>query len=166
MKPPPLAIAALLLLAAGAVAVMISSTIESDGAPDAPRRMAPETALGLTPIPERAIGDIESYAAIWERPLFNAGRAADPPPEPTPAPETAAPAPPPAFDPAAYRLVGIVTDDKTRVAMVARQDGSDARPFRTGDAIDGWTISSITANEVTVEKSGITGRLRFPTPTQ
>ena len=90
-----------------------------------------------SPAPRLAtLPPLAHYAAIVERPLFSPSRRA-------PAGAAAAPV---ASAENRYRLLGVVASGRKKKAFVA--DGARRFDIAEGDALDGWTVRKIGADNV------------------
>lgn len=99
----------------------------------------------------------ETFAEITARPIFNHARKPDPASAPVDftanAEQTA--------DLAQFRVVGIVTDRETQLALVQTADGSTTK-IRAGDMLAGWRIEKIDVSGVTATDGIRSGRLVIP----
>ncbi len=79
----------------------------------------------------------EAFSDVTEHPIFNSDRKKDP-------------AAPPVLGPAldSYRLAGVVTAGKTRVALVERRATKAVLSLKVGDSLDGRTVKKITSAAV------------------
>ncbi len=87
-------------------------------------------------LPLADIRPFEDYNAVFERPLFNPGRQADP----RPPAETAKSQLPALSD---YRLVGIVLMKGVKIGLVERLSGKQVVTLHPGDALDGRRVDDI-----------------------
>jgi general secretion pathway protein N len=85
-----------------------------------------------------ALPPLASYAAIVERPLFSPSR------RPAPGARTA---PGPSIE-SRYRLVGIIAAGPKKKALVA--EGARRVEIAEGDTLDGWTVTAIGKDRVTL----------------
>ncbi len=121
-------------------------------APSVPRPSAPAlpeldgTAMGGAPL--------SAYDGIFERPLFNPGRARDP--EVAPAQANALPAL------ADYRLVGIVISKTSRLALVEDRSAKRVIVLHPGDSFAGRRVSDVLAAGVALSGPSGVERLAIP----
>ncbi len=120
------------VFAALAVWPWLSPPVPTVRPPAAPEASKP--APGIMTLPPLA-----HYAAIVERPLFSPSRRP---------PSVAAAAP--SAD-GRYRLLGVVASGNRKRAFVA--DGSRRLDIAEGDAVDGWTVKKIGADNVVLTSS-------------
>jgi hypothetical protein len=111
----------------------------------------------------------ESFAAATARPLFAATRRPYvPPPPPLPPPQpVAAPAPPPPPAPAApplpaLTLVGVTFAEGQRFALVVVNGEPAARVVAQGRQLEGWTLSEIRPDRITLRHGDTEHEIRFP----
>lgn len=157
LLPPP----AMVLLAIAAMAVFL-------GRSEAPKEttisgfqdLSSEEGGALGPLPHQA-ATAEQLAAIVDRPLFREARSRKKPEPIIPAVAVAPPReePTPTSVPVptvpAIELVGIVKVAEERRALISRDD-SDLQTWSSiGDAIDGWVISIITHNAITLRHADV-----------
>ena len=102
----------------------------------------------LTALPRVDVRPFEDYNTVFERPLFNPGRQADPKP-----PAEAAKSQLPALS--EYRLVGIVLMKGVKLGLVERRSSKQVVTVHPGDALDGRHIDDIGADGIRL--SGGTG---------
>lgn len=123
---------ALLLL----VAVLLPATLfGSDGA------VADVAAVQLPRMPVASARPFEDYKAVFEKPVFNPNRQADP----APVAEQAKGALPALSD---YRLVGVMLMGGTKLALIERRSTNQAVTLRPGEEIDGRHVEDILQNGV------------------
>jgi hypothetical protein len=98
----------------------------------------------LNPLAER----LPTLKAVRERPLFLPSRR---PQKPAPAPvaQAAVPVAPPPPSAPTLRLVGIIQDPENAAGLVRRGSGPTL-VLRTGDPIDGWSVSEIGPEHLTI----------------
>ena len=100
----------------------------------------------------------EAFAEITARPIFNQDRRPDPPSAPVDmtmaGAETTA-------DLSQFRVVGIVTDRDTQLALVQTPAGTTTK-IRAGDTLEGWRIEKIDVSGVTATDGIRSGRLVIP----
>lgn len=111
-------------------------------------------ALKMAAVPAK-----ETFGEITARPLFNNGRLPDPPKAPGAA--IAQGEAESANDPSLLRVVGIVTDRETQLALVQTASGATAR-VRPGDTLEGWRIEKIDVQGVTASDGVRSTRLVIP----
>ena len=104
---------------------------------DSPQISTPEREAA---VPRSIVApSVESYAAIWQQPLFSPTRKpepAAPPPEPTA----------PSLDD--FVVTGIVVTSSARIAMLKQGDGKRLK-VKEGEGIsNGWTVDKIENHEV------------------
>lgn len=138
------------ILGAGFIALVLAFVpsplrlLDLFDAAQAPELREPPT-LKLTVMPPAA-----SYAAIAQRPVFNAGRL----PDPVTSVATSAPAPQPsAGDLSEFRLIGVVADSVTARALLAR-GGAPAIKVSPGDKLGEWRIDKIDGTGVVATHNG------------
>jgi general secretion pathway protein N len=105
---------------------------------------------------------IDKLTATQERPLFTASRR---PPAPPVAPEPSAeppPPPPPEPERPLLTLVGTVTGELQKVAVVQDQTTKSFVRLHVGEAVSGWSLHSIDAQRVAVEKNNQTVTVALP----
>jgi general secretion pathway protein N len=104
---------------------------------------------------------IDKLAATRERPLFRASRR---PPAPPVAPELPAEPPPPPAEPdrPLLTLVGTVTGELQKVAVLQDQTTKSLVRLHVGEAVSGWFLRSIDVRGVTVEKNSQTVTVALP----
>ncbi len=88
---------------------------------------------------------IESFAAIAERPLFNADRKPDPLPPP---PEAAKPLVV-LGDLSQYRVLGVTGDSAVQRALV-QKTGGQTLTLKPGDMFEGWSVDRIDAAGIAI----------------
>jgi hypothetical protein len=100
----------------------------------------------------------ETFGEITARPIFNQDRRRDPPSAPvdmtTADLETTA-------DLSQFRIVGIVTDRDTQLALVQTPGGTTTK-IRAGDTLEGWRIEKIDVSGVTATDGIRSSRLVIP----
>ena len=143
----------LVLLNAGLLVALLLMWIRPDGSlrgvswhPPAPRLADYAAQLPLLPSP--APSDTATFVAMLERPLFAGTRR--PPPPPPPPPAAVVQAPPDNFSTA--KLTGIVQSGGTGGVIIRIAD-KDKR-VQLNQALEGWTLKSISGREVTFTKGG------------
>jgi general secretion pathway protein N len=104
---------------------------------------------------------IDTLTATRERPLFTASRR---PPAPPVAPEPPAePPPPPAErERPLLTLLGTVTGELQKVAVVQDQTTKSLVRLHVGEPVSGWFLRSVDARGVTVEKNNQTVTVALP----
>jgi general secretion pathway protein N len=127
-------------------------------------------AFEVPPVPEvrpvpaltlRSLPAIETYEALWARPLFNPDRVPDPQAAPN-VPTATGPATGPRLaDPGQFRLVGIAGDSETRLALVRKEDGSIIT-LKIGDSLGGWSVERIDERGVSIRGGGRKQILAIP----
>ncbi|MEO9515419.1 MAG: hypothetical protein ABJH45_02590 [Paracoccaceae bacterium] len=95
----------------------------------------PERYVPPEPEPEP---EFEEY--VEEEPIFE-----EPEPEPLPPPE-----------PPLLRMLGYIRDDAGERALLNDPNDASERWFSLGDQIKGWTVTGMTASEVTLTQNGST----------
>jgi hypothetical protein len=95
----------------------------------------------LTALPPAESRPFEDYDAVFERPLFNPGREADPKP-----PAEAAKSQLPALS--EYRLVGIVLMKGVKLGLVERRSSKQVVTVHPGEALDGRRVGDIEADGI------------------
>lgn len=105
---------------------------------------------------------LPALKAIRERPLFSPSRR---PPRPAPAPvaQVVVPTAPPPTPAPALRLIGIVQDPENAAGVVKRSAGPTI-VLRTGDPIDGWAVSEIGPEHLTLRLGEQVQTYRIFTP--
>jgi hypothetical protein len=105
---------------------------------------------------------IAKLTATRERPLFTASRR--PPASPVAPEPPAEPPPPPPAEPERplLTLVGTVTGELQKVAVVQDQTTKSLVRLHVGEAVSGWFLRSIDARGVTVEKNNQTVTVALP----
>lgn len=110
------------------------------------------------PLKMAALPPKETFGEITARPIFNQGRRPDPPSvsiDMTMADaETTA-------DLSQFRIVGIVTDRDTQLALVQTPGGATTK-IRAGDTLEGWRIEKIDVSGVTATDGIRSSRLVIP----
>lgn len=109
----------------------------------------PQIEIKQTPsLTLKAVPSLESFDPVTARPLFNPDRVPDP--ESTPAvgasPATAGPV---LGDTSQYRVVGIAADGITNIALV-QKSGAETLRLRKGDSLDGWLVTDVGPNGVSI----------------
>jgi len=105
---------------------------------------------------------IDKLTATRERPLFTASRRPAAPPV-APEPPAERPPPPPAEpERPLLTLVGTVTGELQKVAVVQDQTTKSLVHLHVGEAVSGWFLRSIDARRVTVEKNNQTVTVALP----
>jgi general secretion pathway protein N len=112
------------------------------------------------PLKMAALPGKETFAEITARPIFNQDRRPDParPADATTMTDAGAE---PAPDLAQFRVVGIVTDRDTQLALVQTPGGTTTK-IRAGDTLEGWRIEKIDVSGVTATDGIRSGRLVIP----
>jgi hypothetical protein len=108
----------------------------------------------------REMPAISAYSEVTARPLFNSGRVPDPETTVGLAPSPAAVAQGPG-ELSEFRLVGIVTDSTTKLAIVERS-GAPSLKVAPGDQLAGWRIDRIDASGLVATKDARSVRLGIP----
>jgi hypothetical protein len=94
--------------------------------------------LGAEPaMPSSDRRPLEAYAAIYQRPLFNPGRAMDP--------QGAQTAKPGMLPLDSYRLVGVVLTKDVKIGLVERRDSKQVVSLHPGDDLDGRHVDDVVA---------------------
>ena len=139
----PAPASAMLALAAVFAALAAWPWLEAD----APARLAAVDARGgpaVAQVPaDPAPRSAATLAAVVERPLFSPSRR---PPPPAVAP--AAPAAPLEAAAPAWRVEGVIDAGGVRRAILRRAGAASSVHAAEGDAIEGWTVRSISADRV------------------
>jgi hypothetical protein len=102
----------------------------------------------------------DAFAEIAARPIFNQDRRPDPAKAPIDTTMTDA-GTEPAADLAQFRIVGIVTDRETQLALVQTPSGATTK-IRAGDTLEGWRIEKIDVSGVTATDGIRSSRLVIP----
>lgn len=110
--------------------------------------------LTLTELPQ-----VDVYADIVARPIFNEGRRPDPATRPAASSPSAAGTD--QGELSEYRLVGIVADSVTQRAIVERPGASSVR-LAPGDRLAGWRIDKIDAKGIVASKDARSIRIAIP----
>ena len=93
------------------------------------------------------LGPVEHYAAVIERPLFNAARRPPPPPaEPVPVEAVAAHTPPP------LTLEGVVLAPERRSAIFRSITTSKIMRVNEGSPLGEWTLEALEADRVVLRR--------------
>lgn len=148
----------LALTALAGFAVMVAAFIPSplrvltyfESVPQA--EIKPPPPLKMAALPAK-----ETFAEITARPLFNRARK----PDPASAPVDFTASAEQTADLAQFRVVGIVTDRQTQLALVQTPDGATTK-IRAGDMLEGWRIEKIDVSGVTATDGIRSGRLVIP----
>ena len=173
LRIPPLALAALILLAGGNLvgAVWLSRVAERGAPVDvAPGRWTPPETPGRgTTAPSQRAANI--YAETLNRPVFFKERRPympPPPPPPPPAPMVAVappPPPPPALPPPPpppdpeFVLAGVaITAEMKRAYLMSKSDAEGVW-VREGEEIQGWRVGDITEAGIALSSAGRTKEL-------
>lgn len=98
---------------------------------------------------------LEDYPETTARPLFSPNRRPPPPPGPETAPE------PPLPEPDDLRLVGLMQSGPGVSRALVRAGNLQGRWVSAGDEIDGWTVSRIGGEAVTLQAGTHTYELRL-----
>jgi len=110
------------------------------------------------PLRMAALPPKEAFAEITARPIFNHARR----PDPATVRATMTDAGnEPATDLAQFRIVGIVTDRDTQLALVQTPGGTTTK-IRAGDTLEGWRIEKIDVSGVTATDGIRSSRLVIP----
>ena len=96
-----------------------------------------------------------AFAAITERPLFDALRTKYVP-RPTPEQQKAAPPPPPTL-----LLVGVIIDAERRMAMVKSSEAMLATSVGIGAEIGGWEVSAIEPDRIVLKAGTAEDEIRL-----
>jgi hypothetical protein len=96
-----------------------------------------------------------SFAAIADRPLFDAARKKYVPP-PASMPDKAAPPPPPNLF-----LVGVIIDSERRLALMKPNEAALAASYAVGDQVQGWQVSEIDPDRVVLKAGTVEDDLRM-----
>lgn len=139
------------ILAVSGLCAILATVMPTAVLPQGPVQGMVFKPLAMRPPPKAP--DLTSYAAISTRPLFNDGRRKDPPPPPP------KPIPPPDVD--NYRLVGLVISGNSHLALVARSSGGGILRLRTGDRLDGWTVTAVNPKGLLLNAPGAVGDLHM-----
>jgi type II secretory pathway component PulC len=99
-----------------------------------------------------ALAPFVDYAATIERPLFSPSRR----------PEAAAAAPNASGIASRYRLQGLVIAGTTRHALVTEIAGGHTQELGEGDALEGWTVTRIEQDRVTLTSPAGEATLALP----
>jgi hypothetical protein len=143
--------------------------------PDSPAASAPVVARPGEPglaVPEHAPSanplwaiPLKTLSTTHERPIFSPSRR---PPPPVVAPVIVAKAPPPPpparVEHPQLSLLGTVISDEQRIGIFVDSSTKATLRLRIGEVYQGWTLSSIEAREVTLERDHETTRLSLPEP--
>ncbi len=139
------------------LAVTVAAELTVDGPRLATAPEPPALTSGVKAEPTRAVDLERLAAAIRERPLFTPGRRRLAPAAVVPAEEST-------VHEITARLTGLMIEPGSREALFA-SDGRKPFAARPGDQIEGWTVTSIEADGVTLNSPFGERRLR-PTGSQ
>jgi hypothetical protein len=112
------------------------------------------------PLKMAALPPKDAFAEITARPIFNQDRRPDPAKTAIDTTMTDA-GTEPAADLAQFRIVGIVTDRETQLALVQTPSGTTTK-IRAGDTLEGWRIEKIDVSGVTATDGIRSSRLVIP----
>jgi hypothetical protein len=112
-----------------------------------PDRPPLPTVAPFNPPPQSA------FAAIDARPIFNPTRK--------PVESTAVAGGTTATAPPDVALVGVIIDSKTQMALVKREGAPFSESVLLGASLDGWEVTEITADHVTLRSGGQELNLRM-----
>src|SRR5579883_792318 len=118
------------------------------------RFSAPASQRAALPKPDDAafaLPPIETYAEVTERPLFSPTRR---PPPPEAIPENIGNA-------GNFVLLGIVISDGSQTALIQHGRPPTLARLAEGQALEGWTVQSISANSVTLQNAGTQHTLKL-----
>lgn len=147
-------------LAPVALVVLVALQAPRDIAPSMVGEQAQDLGVEANPLAvPRPRSDPSTYAIIYERPLFNNGRQADPKPQ---AAVQVVESPLPPFDAGHYRLVGVVTGEGAKTAIIERTATKTAQRFSIGDDLDGWRIIEVSPVRVQLQRGEEKQDLAFP----
>jgi general secretion pathway protein N len=93
---------------------------------------------------------IDAYAEVVKRPLFSTTRQ---PPPPAAAQDSTGKS--------SFVLIGIVISQSERTALIQAGRGATIARLREGQTVDGWTVQSIAADRVTLERGGVRQELKL-----
>jgi hypothetical protein len=111
------------------------------------------------PLKMAALPPKDAFAEITARPIFNQDRRPDPAKVIDTTMTDAGTEP--AADLAQFRIVGIVTDRETQLALVQTPNGATTK-IRAGDTLEGWRIEKIDVSGVTATDGIRSSRLVIP----
>lgn len=142
----------------GLFAVQLGSGV--DISPVTPQRTAATSSDGSEGLDRFRLDGVrvETFSQTLERPLFWQTRR----PKPATAPAVVVPTPPPEPVGLALRLVGVLKGDdgKPRALIVSPQQ-PNGRWLEEGGEVDGWRLTRIGNNVVSVESGGRRHELRM-----
>lgn len=122
----------------------------SASADPAPARAGPQTLPGLLVVDQGAVG--RRVGTILSRPLFAADRR--------PAPKVAAVRAADAAHAGLPRLAGVIVAPMDAVAIFEAGNGAKPLAVRSGEQVNGWRLTLIEADVVTLLKDGVSTVLR------
>jgi hypothetical protein len=134
---------------------------ESDGelkAVRAARPFAPDEAGDL--FTRRSVPPVTELAGVSQRPLFSPTRRPAEPAPPPPAP-VAVTVPPPKIDTGQYRLMGVVIEGETRIAVLRAVKGNGVYRAGEGERIEEWTVVTIEPSAVTLRQGDVDDIIRL-----
>lgn len=111
------------------------------------------------PLKMAAMPPREAFAEIASRPIFNNARRPDPPTTDATVQDVYGEGT--VSDLSQFRVVGIVTDRETQLALVQTPAGKTER-VRAGDTLEGWRIEKIDVSGVTATDGIRSARLAIP----
>ena len=142
------------------------------GTPGASAPVAVKPREPVPAVPERPTSvnplwaiPLATLSSTGERPIFSPSRR-PPPPAVAPVPVAKAPPPPPParVERPQLSLLGTVISDDQRIGIFVDSSTRAALRLRIGEVYQGWTLSSVEAREVTLERDHETTRLSLPEP--
>ena len=162
-KPEVLKFAETALWCLGAMLIVVllielSADYKLTGAEQAKQQRAAEATVA-TAREAPVLSGIETYDAIVQRPLFSVTRRPAAPNE-----QSAATNPAATGSAESLQLFAIVIADGRNIALI--QSGLDRQAHRiaAGETINGWTLSDVQPQSVTLRKGSETRRLQLPVP--
>lgn len=120
----------------------------------------PIPVVDVKPVPDlqiAAVPPLAVYDVVSERPLFNPGRLADPEVEAPGRPSST----PALGDLSQFRLVGLVGDSITQLALIQKIGGKLAT-VKPGDTLEGWRVLQIGPKGVSISGGGRKEFLTIP----
>jgi hypothetical protein len=139
------------------------STPPSENSPDSPSLAGSAESTYMSPIAADST-EAEGGPKNPFSPAYPEAKPAEPP-KPAPAPPPAKPQPlppPPKAPPAVLSLEGVATDGNTKLAIVRVGDQPSTAEAQVGAKIEGWTVTSISDQTVTLSKGKQRQVLRLP----
>jgi hypothetical protein len=110
------------------------------------------------PLQLQVLPGLATYEDIANHPLFNPDRLADPVAKAVAVADAGSATP---KDLSQFRLVGLVSDGVTRLALVRKADGG-VLTLKPGDNLDGWSVLRINSKGVAITGGGREENLAIP----